>query len=125
MRAPVFVIVAPLLLLDVENAAAVMCGGVPSASYNICSRCVTKMERSTTKDRPCSVAFAAPQGRVLLRTRLASPAKNGKVTMTQTGYTYAPRKGFVGTDTFTAEIVYLDGDKALVTVGHVTMTVQP
>jgi hypothetical protein len=118
--------VALLLFLFSESAFAGDCAGgvIP---VNPCKRCRVAGTISTHRDQSCVRGFRMNNANyVILGFSVAKPASHGNVAASGSSFTYTPAKGFVGTDSFSIEIDFLNGNKdVLVNFLDLTMDVTP
>ncbi len=116
--------VAFLVLLDLEPAIAGSCGGKPPFT-NLCKRCTTVQDRTTSRDTPCSRGVDKA-GLIIVGSSIAKQPQHGRLQISGAAWTYTPAKGFVGSDVAIIERDFIAQDKSLfVTYSEIHMTVGP
>ncbi len=112
-------------VLSCSSALAAECGGAPNPIFP-CDGCAIKGSMTTRRDVTCVRGLTLRSAAyVVSGFKTAKQAQHGRVSVTGTGITYSPARGFTGTDSFTIEIDFRRGSTPLPTYLDVTMDVAP
>jgi hypothetical protein len=115
-----------LAVFACSPAVAEECGG-STIAVTPCKRCTITGSLTTRRDISCIRGYRANNSNyVVLGYQVARQPSHRRVPTSGSSFTYAPAKGFVGSDHFLLELDFLTSDKdVMVTLLDLTMQVGP